>query len=97
MRGLTHPLRQVSLQFEPRREPALRWIAGHEDRRRCLLLLPLATSAQYKCVDVEGRVTLQQAQCATREQQQPLKLRADEPSVPDPSPAANRPMRVRAG
>jgi hypothetical protein len=47
-----------------------------------LLALPLAASAQYKCVDAAGRVAFQQTPCAAQEKQQPLKLRADAPTAP---------------
>lgn len=58
-----------------------------------LLVLPLAASAQFKCLDAAGRVSFQQTACASQEKQQPLKLRADGPA----QPAAASPTSTPAG
>jgi hypothetical protein len=47
-----------------------------------LLALPIAASAQFKCVDAAGRVSFQQTPCAAQEKQQPLTLRSDVPTQP---------------
>jgi len=47
-----------------------------------LLMLPVAASAQFKCIDAVGRVSFQQTACASQEKQQQLKLRADAPAQP---------------
>jgi hypothetical protein len=58
-----------------------------------LLMLPVAASAQFKCVDAAGRVTFQQAPCAAQEKQRPLKLRADATA----QPASASPVVTPAG
>lgn len=49
-----------------------------------VLVLPIAATAQFKCVDAAGRVAFQQMPCAAQEKQQALKL-------PPPGPTTTAP------